>query len=194
MSTTKIIAFAGVKGSGKNTAAMEIQRIFGEQRSSGLVVEFAFADPLKNIIHESFDIDNGHADEIKRLNIKPFNGLTLRQVYQRLGEAIKSRFGQDIWADFAVNRMQEFVDVINPDIIICTDLRYTNEEAHLRKFADDNGHDLYIIKMLNTNIVENDQHISETQIHEIKEDFLIKASDPDEIKLQIGEIYNAISE
>jgi hypothetical protein len=194
MTKPTIIAFTGAKGSGKNTASEAFQDIFGKNVKAGLTVEFAFADPLKNIIHETFDIDNLHADEIKRLNIKPFNGLTLREVYKRLGEAIKSRFGQDTWAEFATRRMQEFNDAVTPDVIICTDLRYTNEEAHLRKFADDNGYDLYIIKMLNTNLIENDSHISETQIHEISEDFLIKASDPDEIKLQIGEIYNAISE
>jgi hypothetical protein len=194
MSKPIIIAFTGVKGSGKNTASETFQEIFGSNNQAGLTVEFAFADPLKNIIHETFNIDNNHAEEIKRLNIKPFNGLTLREVYQRLGESIKSRFGPDTWADFAIKRIQEFIDAILPDVIICTDLRYTNEEAHLRKFADDNGYELYIIKMLNTNLVENDNHISENQIHEISEDFLIKASDPDEIKLQIGEIYNAISE
>jgi len=194
MTKPTIIAFTGIKGSGKNTAAEALLEVFGQNTKDGLAVEFAFADSLKNIIHETFDIDNFQADEIKRLNIKPFNGLTLREVYQRLAEAIKSRFGQNTWVDFAIKRMQEFVDSINPDIIICTDLRYTNEEAHLRKFAEDNGYDLYIIKMLNTNLVENDDHISETQIKDISEDFLIKASDPDEIKLQIGEIYNAISE
>jgi hypothetical protein len=194
MTKPTIIAFTGIKGSGKNTASDAFQEIFSNKNNIGLTVEFAFADPLKNIIHETFDIDNAHADEIKRLNIKPFNGLTLREVYQRLGEVIKSRFGQDTWAEFAVKRMQEFVDAIEPDIIICTDLRYTNEEAHLRKFADDKGYDLYIIKMINTNIEEADSHISENQIKDISEDFLIKASDTDEIKLQIGEIYNAISE
>jgi hypothetical protein len=193
MTKPTIIAFTGTKGSGKNTAADALLEVFGQNTKDGLTVEFAFANALKNIVHEAFDIDNCQSDEIKRLNIKPFNGLTLREVYQRLGEAIKSQFGQNTWADFAIKRVQEFIDSINPDIIICTDLRYTNEEAHLRKFADDNGYELYIIKMINTNIIENDSHVSETQIKDISEDFLIKASDPDEIKLQIGEIYNVIS-
>jgi hypothetical protein len=194
MTKPTIIAFTGIKGSGKNTASNTFQEILGEKNRVGLTVEFAFADPLKNIIHETFDINSTQADEIKRLDIKPFNGLTLRKVYQRLGESIKSKLGQDVWAEYAITQMQEFIDTIKPDVIICTDLRYTNEENCLRKFADDNNYELYIIKMLNTNLEENDPHISENQIQEISEDFLIKASDTDEIKIQIGEIYNAISE
>jgi hypothetical protein len=193
MNKQLIIAFTGLKGSGKNTASDEFQKIFGEKTIVGLTVEFAFADNLKNIIHKTFNISNNDADKIKRIDVKPFNGLTLREVYQRLGESIKSEISPDIWAELSMKKMQVFIDTISPDIILCADLRYINEEEYLRKFAESNNYDLYIIKMVNTNIKEDDLHISETQIKDISEDFLIKASDVDEIKLQIGEIYNAIS-
>jgi dephospho-CoA kinase len=189
-----IIAFTGLKGSGKNTASEAFQEIFSKNVQTGLTVEFAFADPLKNIIHNTFNLNSATAENIKRIAIKPFNGLTLREVYQRLGEAVKKEIGPDVWAEIAAKKMQEFIDAVTPDIIVCTDLRYLNEEKHLKELADRNNYDLYIIKMINSNIIEIDSHISESQIKDISEDFLIKAADPDEIKIQIEEIYNAISE
>jgi len=190
----KLIVFTGLKGSGKNTATNALSDIIGWKQAATLTAEFAFADPLKNIVKEGLNIDNSYEEFLKRSNIKPFNGLTLREVYQLLGEAIKSEVGRNIWADLTINRIQDFVNNLNPDYIIVTDLRYTNEETSLRKFADDYGFELYIIKMQNTNLVNNDTHISETQIDDIQEDFLIKASDIDEIKIQMEEIFNAISE
>jgi len=190
---TKIIAFTGIKGSGKDTAAIFFNEIASETNIVNLIVQLAFADPLKLLINKTFDIDHNQADEIKRLNIKPFNGLTLREVYQLFGEAIKSQFGQDIWASLTISQIENFITEIQPDFILITDLRFTREEKFIKKYAKDKNIDLIIIKLENTNIENTDDHISETQIPEIKEDFLIKASTTDEIKIQMEEIYNAIS-
>jgi len=188
----KLIALTGVKGSGKNTAADALSKIIEndvKKMSCNLIVEFAFADVLKNIIHEAFGIENHQADALKRLNIKPFNGLTLREVYQRLGESIKARCGENIWADMTIERIQHFIDGLKPDYIMVTDLRYTNEEVALKKFAEDNGYDLKIIKMINTNSNDIDNHISEQQIDSISEDYEITASNPQEIYEKIRELY-----
>jgi len=188
----KLIAFTGLKGSGKNTATNFLRDIMAKSGQVNLSVEFAFADPLKNIVKEGLGVDDSQEEFLKRSNIKPFNGLTLREVYQLLGEAIKSRIGQSVWVDFTINRINDFTEALTPDYIIITDLRYTNEEAALRKYAEDNGIELVIIKMQNTNLINTDTHISESQIDAINEDFLIKASDIDEIKIQMEEIFNGI--
>jgi len=188
----KLIAFTGIKGSGKDTACNFLIAEFGERVPAGLTVQFAFADILKNIIHEGFNLSNREAGVLKRMNVKPFNGLTLRQVYQQLGETIKSRLGENIWVDITLERLKDFLDTVNPDLMCLTDLRYLNEEAALRKFAEDNGLDLYIIKMINTNLDETDSHVSETQIPEIQADFIIKASTTEEIEIQIQEIFNEL--
>lgn len=189
---TKLIAFAGIKGSGKDTAADRFNELFSENNKGSLTVQFAFADILKNIVHETFMLHIEEVDALKRMHIKPFNGLTLREIYQRMGEAIKSRFGQDIWTNETIKRLSDFLDAVQPDIMMVTDLRYTNEEAALRKFADDKGLDLVIIKMINTNLTDGDQHISEIQIPEIKEDYTVEASTVEELNEKIREIYNEL--
>jgi len=184
----KIIAFTGAKGSGKNTAAEYLRDKL--ERKNALIIEVSFADILKNIIHDSFGIKNSQADLIKRMDIKPFNGLTLREVYQQLGEAIKTYIGENIWVNLTLTRTQDFIENLKPDYVLVTDLRYTNEEAALRKFAEDYGYELFIIKMVNKNLPKNnDVHVSETQIDNIKEDFLIEAFNTEEIKNKLEEIH-----
>ena len=192
MHNTTIIAFAGIKGSGKDTAAAAFEKKYNDYNED-ILFKMAFADPLKSIIHRTFEIDNRESEEIKRLNIRPFNGLTLREVYQNLGEEIKFIFGQNIWVDYTLSKCHSFIEASEPEYILITDLRYINEEKSLREFPEANNYNLYIIKLVNTNQISDDKHISEIQIDLIKEDFIIKASNIEEIKNQIGDIYNAIS-
>jgi dephospho-CoA kinase len=193
METKYLFAFTGLKGSGKDTAAEALIEIIDENEHQ-FIVQFAFADILKNIIHETFGITLAESEIIKRLNIKPFNGLTLREVYQHLGESIKSYFGEDVWAKITIQRLKEVIQDVNVNFLVCTDLRYPIEEACLKKFCEDEGIELIIIKMINTNIKQNtDNHISETLIEDINNNYEIKADNIHQIKLQMEEIYNAIS-
>jgi hypothetical protein len=177
----KLFAFAGNKGSGKDTAAAFLKEFIDGDN----YYECAFADNLKEIVRESLDVVEEDEEFLKRSSIKPFNGLTLRQIYQKLGESIKQKMGQNIWIELALQHID-----LSKDIIICKDLRYTNEEYELRKFCAYEKIDLIIIKMENLNISENDDHISETQIPKIHHDYEIKANNIDEIRIKIKEIIN----
>jgi adenylate kinase family enzyme len=180
-----LFAFIGKKGSGKDTAA----KILSEQISTdNYLVQFAFADILKEIIHQTFNIEKDESEIIKRSNIKPFNGLTLREVYQNFGENIKVFFGEDVWAKLTLKRLQEITEDLNSDFIFCTDLRYPIEDVCLQKFCEDNGINFVKIKMINLNDSDTDNHISETNIEKLTFDYLIEAKSVYEIYDKIEKI------
>ena len=189
----KLIAFMGKSGSGKNTAADILMDHIELEDKEHFIIQFAFADILKRIIHNTFNIEEKDAEIIKRTNIKAFNGLTLREVYQRLGEEMKLFLGNDIWARLALEQVRNYLmDLKDTKYIICTDLRYTIEKAALEKFCEDEGIELYVIHMINKNDDTQMDHISEMQFNSIGSDYTIQADNIFEIELQLKEIENAI--
>jgi len=193
--SVNIIGFSGEKQSGKNTASNYFNKMFMADNSKK-IPEFAFADSIKRIIHNTFDIEDTTADILKNSDESIFYQLTLREVYQRLAEEIKSVIRPTIWADLTLEKIDGMIKTLNINNIIITDLRYTLEEAVLRKYCEDNGFNLIIIKMLrlpsNEYQPKVDTHISEIQIKDIKSDYTISAKYNIEIKEKIKEIYNAI--
>lgn len=183
-----IIAFAGVKGSGKDTSADFIKVACSAENQRSM--QFAYATILKNIVADTFDIDSDSEDLLKRNpNIKPFNGLNLRQIYQNFGENIKTYFGKLVWINITHDLLKGQIHTADADIILCTDLRYGYEQTALKKFAEDNGYDLHVIKVENLNLPKStDTHISE-QVDNIFEDVLIQASDLNELSSKILDFY-----
>jgi len=181
----KIIAFTGTKGSGKDTAANYIHKKIKE--SGREITSFAFADGLKIIVHNTFNISMEDAEILKRDPIFKLGEFTLREVYQRLGEEIKSEFNKNIWIDQLLNKIEESTS----NIITITDLRYLNEEKELRRFCEDNNHTLIIIKMVrvvNMDQMSVDGHISEQETHLIGADFTVTAETPQEIYQKLNMI------
>ena len=182
----RLIAFTGRKRAGKNTAAEILDDI---QRANGdTLAYFAFADILKDITHRALGIAREEAEALKVMNsARIANGLTLRESYNSFGDAIKAYFGHDSWVKLALNEIQEIKDIV--DITVCTDLRYPIEEEGLKKFCLDNNIDLTIIKMNNLSLPQRlttiDEHESEYLTDQIKEDYLIAAKNPEEIKEQL---------
>lgn len=197
--TPIIVGFIGEIGSGKDTAADLLTKAFREKYKTDIVFSFAFADVLKNIIHETFGLDTETADIIKRnSSVKPFNGKTLRDVYQSLGENIKSYFGQNVWVDITMKRLKEEQNSLGASLITCTDVRYSYEAAALKKFAEDNGFEVKLIKMVNLNRTQrsdnkalDDLHISE-QLKNIEYDDEIRASSVAEIDKKLKEIFKGL--
>ncbi len=182
MRLNKIIAFAGRTQSGKNTAANIIHDLYQDAS----IIEFAFAGVLKDITQSSLRLDASEADYLKTTTtVKLINGMTLREYYNSLGDAIKKHFGIDAWVRLTLSEVDRSAD--KTDIAICTDLRYPIEEEGLREFAKDNDIDLVIIKMNNLNRPQrqDNEHESEYLIDSINEDYLINARTPIEIKEQL---------
>lgn len=194
-----IVGFVGEIGSGKDTASDLLTEIFHNRYKNDISFSFAFADILKNIIHETFGLDAETANLIKRNDqIKPFNGKTLRDIYQGLGETIKSYFGQNIWVDITMTRLKEEYNSLGASLITCTDVRYSYEAAAIKKFAEDNGFEFRLIKMVNLNKSQrpdnkdlSDLHVSE-QLKDIEYHAEIRASSVSEIRMKLKEIFKGL--
>ncbi len=186
-----LIAFTGRARSGKDTAATFIDII--ERERGQILAHFAFADILKDITHTSLNLNKLEVAKLKTMtSVKVANGLTLREFYNTLGDAIKNHFGADAWDKIILRELQELIPLV--DTVVCTDLRYPIEERDLRKFCEVNNIKFIIIKMKNLNQTQRtthlgvDEHESEYLVDQIKEDYLITARDTEEIEERINEI------
>lgn len=187
----KLIAFTGRARSGKDTAAELLDRI--EIENGNVLSYFAFADTLKNISHNALRLTSEEADILKVLpSAKIANGLSLREFYNTLGDAIKAHFGDDAWNQIVFKDLKEMIPLV--DIVVCTDLRYPIEERDMRAFCEEAGIDLIIIKMNNLNHTQRTEHLSagehasEYLVDQINEDYTITAHSVEEIKEQLLEI------
>lgn len=193
-----IFAFIGRRGSGKDTAADFITEFFLEEDNNSLITSFAFADSLKSMTHDVLGITPEQSEFLKRNpEIKVINGMDLRFFYNRFGDILKKRFGDRIFTENTLDVIAQTNNAINPDVILVTDVRYPMEKAALTKYSQDQGIEIKFIKMINTKSYgterEDDGHESESLSDDIHGDITIKADSPDEIKIKIKEIYNAIS-
>ena len=94
----KLIALAGRKRSGKNTTADILTQKFGEGPDASLSISFSFAGILKDIVHQSTGIGADAAELLKETPaVRPINGLTVREFYNSLGDALKKYMGKDIF-------------------------------------------------------------------------------------------------
>ena len=188
----KLFAFTGQAGSGKDTAAGFLSSILKE-RGENFILTFSFAEFFKKIIHATFKIDEKEAEIIKRMQINPFNGLTLREVYQNFAEEMKNKINNDIWVDIVFKQIKTGLENLETlKYIICTDLRYKHERDSLIEFCREEDLDLIIIKMINLNQQSIMEHSSEKETQEIDANFTIKGSTPAEIEIQLKEILNEI--
>jgi len=188
-----IIGFTGEKGSGKDTAASFLEDLIYFHKPELFVSKNAFATPLKKIIHGTFGISDEEAEVLKRTQVKLFNGLTLREVYQNLGESMKSIHGPDVWVNILKETIEkEYLSLGNNIIQMVTDVRYQNEQRGLEDFSEKYKVDFKLIKLVNLNQEsqddKEDNHISE-RLEGIKPDYIIEAQSVQEIEEKIKDIY-----
>ncbi len=196
-----IVAFTGRKGHGKDTAARYLKKeIFLVGRNHFDYVTFAFADILKSIAADSLGLGSHDMETIKRNSrIKIANQFSLREYFNTLGDAIKDKLGYDIWAKLTIEDIDRTIKAIEPHYIIITDLRYPVEEAHLKKYCEDNGFELDIIRMINLHAddevleIFGKEHESEYLVEEINPTLTIKAKSEKEIEIKIKEFFNELS-
>ena len=187
---TKIIAFSGRKGHGKDTAVSVLKELKGNTAIGELIIaEFSFASILKEIACDSLKMDQETGELIKRReDLKFINGNTYREYLNTLGDAIKSRFGFGIWAEMITKDINTAIQAVKPEYVLINDLRYPVEEAHLRKYAEDNTDvELTVVKMIRTGVnQEENEHESESLIDEIKPDLTIEAQNLEELRQAIS--------
>lgn len=153
-----IIQIGGFKRSGKDTIS---KMIANHYQSSGKLVDiFHYADPLKQIAASIFDISLEQLDEFKnnktelyRFNTyeEPCKVTDFREILMKIGnEAIKPVFGSDVWQKI----MLEKIEKSEADIIIIPDFRFAVE--HIQNAVT--------IRINNSDIINDTDHPSETEL------------------------------
>lgn len=164
----KLILINGKKRSGKDYFA---ELLAEELNNEGYSAEIlSFADPIKDIIAQTFDISSEELDQFKNdaESIIVRNGgnqkiiSNFRLILQRFGtEAMKEYFGEDVWVQLLLQRANE-ADV---DFVLVPDFRFEIE-------AIDDG---ITVKIRNDEIEKNctDNHRSENELNDFIFDYTI---------------------
>jgi hypothetical protein len=136
-SSPKIIALAGRKGSGKDTALDVLQRLGG--RHDAIVRPVAFADPLKRAVdvmfREASNIDFTSAlygPSHLRESTVAFGSteFSVRHALQTLGtEWGRKHLGPNVWVDLA---LEEARNLSPRAVAVITDARFENEFQRIR--------------------------------------------------------------
>ena len=126
----KIIALTGPKGSGKDTVA----RMIAEQYDN--VSMIAFADPIKKVINDLFELDpknNDQYDAFKRTHLSyqlpGFFSHTIigRTLVREIGMLMRG-YDEDQFNEYVVDR----INSEEANIYIVTDVRFENEFQLMR--------------------------------------------------------------
>jgi len=156
-----IVLIGHKKRQGKDTFA---QLLIEELAFRGVnTKKFAFADAMKDIVADMFDIDRNTLDYYKNKSESiVFDSKTtdFRKILQRFGSGkMKELFGKTVWVD--VVRKQFDKDSVN----IVTDFRFPEEYI---KGA-------FTIKV-DRGIKDNDEHISEKALDDFNFDYVVDNS------------------
>jgi hypothetical protein len=156
---TKIVAFTGKRGSGKDTAAQTL-------RSAGYVL-MAFAEPLRDILKIVYGLTDEELldTHLKEQVLTRFPWRSPRDLMTTIGtQGFRDLIHQETWVKALERRAEQH------DFVGVTDLRFLTEEAMLNK------HKAIIIRVINPNRKDEDetsQHRSETEMDKIVADFEI---------------------
>jgi energy-coupling factor transporter ATP-binding protein EcfA2 len=152
----KIIAFSGYKGSGKDTAASNFKRLLPHVTHNIQIFSFAFN--LKKELSEIL----GQSLEWLEANK---NNPVIRHMLQWYGtEFAKGERGSDVWIK-ALEK--EIAALKEPAIILIPDLRFVEEAKWVK------AQEGIIFKVTKKGHINEDIHISETELDKIKQDFLL---------------------
>lgn len=171
-----IIAFAGLKNSGKSTCAS-----FAEKMLIGKHPYFrtSFAAAIRDTAAKAFNIEleTFYNTLTKESSLPQLNGRSPRQVLQAIGETLRE-YDPDIWLNIVMNNVYKH-DI--GDICLIDDLRFRNEACAVH---EEHGIIVYIERGL-----VSSEHASE-QAHLLKPicDIVIHNN------AGFQELYNAVSD
>lgn len=151
----KIILINGKKRAGKDYVAKILKEKLGNCEI------FHYADALKQIISETFEISLEELESFKNENVEiTFNDkrTTFRRILQCFAtEAIKPVFGNNIWKRIVLEKIKE----TNAEYLIIPDFRFPEEYIE----------GSYTVKVLGGE--QLDSHISEHALNNFKFDYII---------------------
>ena len=143
---TKIIGLLGQAGSGKDTAAVYINRFLNEGpharfRFKTCVEKVALADPMKRFCQGVFQFTDkqlwGPSEERDRVDPRYTRSdgapLTPRHALQTLGTEWGRACYPDVWIDLAVRKAKERAAL--GIVTVITDCRFLNEARRLRELG-----------------------------------------------------------
>lgn len=136
--TRKIIAFAGVAGSGKDYRCLQLEK-------QGNFKKMAFADALRKIAFVSLGVDQSEANYewmkannsvVTRFNEEQAVGISFRKFLEFLGTEGIRAYDKDFWAKCLIKDIDELPEEVN---VCVSDLRFHNEYKALRDYAMSHG-------------------------------------------------------
>lgn len=145
-----IVAVAGVKGSGKTTAA----DIFINQ---GYIL-INFADMLKDFLMETHGFTYGEMYDPLLKELPNAQGLVPRKMMQETGDLFKNQYGDSVFANHVVSTIQK-----NRGNYVVGDLRYPIEFEKLQKAG---AIFIYVNRQVDENYLSN--HSSEQEVKNLK--------------------------
>lgn len=164
------IALTGIKRSGKDTVGKHLIEQYGFEK-------YAFADPLKEVCRSifMFNDDQLYGDS-KETPDERWNGLTPRRAFQIVGTDLLHNIdsysdelkeilsGKGPW----IHRFKLLLEQQQDKRWLLSDCRFKKEA----EFARENG--FTIVKVVREGLDNKDSHRSETELSEIKPDFVIR--------------------
>lgn len=150
-----IILIHGKKRSGKNHFGAELQR---QLEARGVASEImAFADPVKDILAQTFSVSLEELDNLKNHEAEICSGedyLTdFRVAMQRFAtEAMRKYFGETVWVDLMETRIR----ASKAQVVIIPDFRFLSEYFH----------GATTINIINAAADSTDEHRSENELRD----------------------------
>lgn len=170
----QVILIKGRKRVGKDTVADMLHKYL--QDAGHDVSRASFAQPMKDIIADTFDISLEELDLCKNkpedakiclINMKHSAIMELsdfRKVLQRFGtEAMKKHFGDDVWSELLYNNLKS-------DVTIVSDWRFKSELAYLQSKQDVM---ITTISVFSGEPLPNETHISEIDLDGVDTKFTV---------------------
>lgn len=182
----KIILVNGKKRSGKDYFAYHLRKYLESHDKKACIM--SFANPLKEIVADTFDITFNELDTYKnntsryvidiRDGDKIIKQTDFRKILQYCGnEGLKSQFGSNVW----VNLFNDHVKQVKTDFVIVPDFRFLIEDMGdytIHIFDDDNE-----IK---------DTHISENELNDFKFDYYVDNTGHQDLSKEVQRIASDI--
>lgn len=131
-----IIAVGGRMGVGKDTFVNMLMDGLAEQHSchqedqydSRFMHRIAFADPIKQLVCDTFDVERSWINAWKRMaNAPPGYERSVRHILQHVGDL--RLYKSDVWVNKLLRNMPE------QGIVFVTDVRFENELKVLKKLG-----------------------------------------------------------
>jgi hypothetical protein len=121
----KVILISGAARSGKDYCFSKIRE--GLEKKGKKVCQAAYADELKEYVEILFGIDREKLDEWKNSgDAVTINGVTMRQILQRLGTDIFRKVHQNYWVEVMKKKVLKAQED-GYDYFFITDCRFENE-------------------------------------------------------------------